>query len=246
MRNLNELNQYREKHPFWPQTDKAGSFKVFVGGRSFFVLASVDDVGEGEKWEHISVTPKNQKRCPTWEEMAAIKDMFFLPEEEAVEFHPKHSRYVNHHEYCLHIWRPTDGKLLRTPAEDLEKMETLAARDEKLEALWKKFADVPMNPDTEQIEAEFLHFPAGTDREEIWSWFDRRHSNGVAYLLYGGTEDYVPETRRLYRLKNLCIECDAEKCTFNPKGICLFPMVGERAPALSDDGCEDFCYKEGG
>ncbi len=69
--------------------------------------------------------------------------------------------------------------------EDLAGMPTLKNRDERLEALWKQFADVPMNPDTECMEEDFLHFPAGTDREEIWHWFDERHSKGVAYLLYG-------------------------------------------------------------
>lgn len=27
--------------------------------------------------------------------------------------------------------------------------------------------------------------PAGTDREEIWHWFDEMHPKGVAYLLNG-------------------------------------------------------------
>lgn len=101
-----------------------------------------------------------------------------------------------------------------------------------------------MNFDTEQTAAPFLHFPAGTDREEIWQWFDQRHSKGVAYLLYGGTEDYVPEARRLYGLKKLCTECDAEHCIFNPKGVCLAPYVTGRAPELHDDGCLDFCGKK--
>jgi len=57
--------------------------------------------------------------------------------------------------------------------------------DAMAEHLWKIFEDVPMNPETEEIEVEFLGFPAGTHREEIWHWFDAKHSKGVAYLLYG-------------------------------------------------------------
>lgn len=89
-----------------------GCFKVFVGGRSFFVIAS-----DGGGWDHVSVTPCNKKRqtCPTWEEMCAIKDMFFEPEEEAVQYHPAKSQYVNHHPYCLHIWRPNDGREIVVP-----------------------------------------------------------------------------------------------------------------------------------
>ena len=69
------------------------------------------------------------------------------------------------------------------------EFDTLAERDEELEALWDKFRDVPMNPDTEKMEEPFIHFPAGTDREDIWRWFDERHSKGVAYLLCCGNAE---------------------------------------------------------
>lgn len=103
MKNLKALDKYRIEHPFWPQTETAGAFKVMVGQRSFIVLASISDIGEDGLWEHISVSPKNKKRCPTWDEMCAIKDMFFGLDEECVEFHPKKNEYVNISEYCLHI-----------------------------------------------------------------------------------------------------------------------------------------------
>lgn len=70
--------------------------------------------------------------------------------------------------------------------EDMAGMPTIKARDERLKALWQQFTDVPMNPETECMEEDFLHFPAGTHREDIWHWFDERHSKGIAYLLYGG------------------------------------------------------------
>ena len=41
-----------------------------------------------------------------------------------------------------------------------------------------------MDPVTEEIEEPYLHFPAGTHREEIWHWFDEQHSKGVYYLLH--------------------------------------------------------------
>lgn len=55
-------------------------------------------------------------------------------------------------------------------------------KDIRLEELWRQFGDVPMNPETECIEEDFLHFPASTNRMEIWHWFDEQHSLGVAYL----------------------------------------------------------------
>ena len=64
-------------------------------------------------------------------------------------------------------------------------METLKGRDAELERLWAEFGDVPMNPETECMDEPFLGFPAGTHREDIWHWFDERHTLGVAYLLNG-------------------------------------------------------------
>ena len=64
-------------------------------------------------------------------------------------------------------------------------METIAERDKLLEQLWGGLEDIPMDCDTECIEAPFLDFPVGTYREEIWHWFDERHSKGISYLLYG-------------------------------------------------------------
>jgi hypothetical protein len=58
----------------------------------------------GEGWDHVSVSRTD--RCPTWEEMAWVKDRFFEPEEAAMQLHPPQSQYVNRHPFCLHIWRP--------------------------------------------------------------------------------------------------------------------------------------------
>lgn len=127
----------------------------------------------------------------------------------------------------------------------MRNMDTLQKRDAELEQLWGEFADVPMNPETEEMEKPFLHFPAGTNREEIWHWFDERHSKGVVYLLYGTEPKYsLKNTASLIRTQNLCCECDSETCVFNPEGICKVPFVTGKAPGLSEDGCTDYCYKE--
>ena len=54
---------------------------------------------------------KNQNRCPTWEEMCAIKDMFFNDDEVVMQLHPAKSEYVNIHNYCLHLWKPINAKI---------------------------------------------------------------------------------------------------------------------------------------
>lgn len=47
-----------------------------------------------------------------------------------------------------------------------------------LPELWNKFADVPVNNDDE-IEQDFLSFPAGTPRFDVWHWFDERCPNNL-------------------------------------------------------------------
>ena len=117
MRDLHSLDAYRkaelERKVRGIQGDSGnGIFKVFVSGRSFFCIAS-----NNGGWDHVSVSPCNKKRkaCPTWEEMCAIKDLFFGPEEAVVEYHPPKREYVNHHEYCLHLWRPQNAELPMPP-----------------------------------------------------------------------------------------------------------------------------------
>lgn len=56
-----------------------------------------------------------------------------------------------------------------------------------LEDLWKSLTDVPFDPDSEDrlvLAEPWFNFPAGTDQEEIWAWFDERYSGGVAKLMF--------------------------------------------------------------
>jgi len=55
-------------------------------------------------------------RTPNWAEMCFIKDIFWEEEEAVVQFHPPKSDYVNHHPYCLHLWRPVFSKLELPPS----------------------------------------------------------------------------------------------------------------------------------
>ena len=127
-----------------------------------------------------------------------------------------------------------------------EEMPTLRFRDEGLGGVWYALGDVPVDPETEKIEDAFMWWPAGTDREDIWRWFDERHSKGVAYLLYGGAENYVQETKRLYELKKTCFECESSSCQYNHQGECRFALVHERKPRITDeDGCIDYDFNEG-
>ena len=59
--------------------------------------------------------------------------------------------------------------------------------DELLEKLWTELEDVPFEEDggIEYLDDNYLDFEIGeTSKDDIWHWFDDRHSKGVQYLLY--------------------------------------------------------------
>ena len=62
-------------------------------------------------WDHVSVSLS--KRCPTWDEMCWVKNLFFRPDEAVIQIHPPADQYVNDHPHCLHLWRPIGG--IETP-----------------------------------------------------------------------------------------------------------------------------------
>lgn len=67
----------------------------------------------------------------------------------------------------------------------LNEIQDPDEKDAAVLEIWQAFADVPMDPETEEMEEPFLYFPARTHRETIWRWFDNNYSKGVYALLYG-------------------------------------------------------------
>ena len=70
---------------------------------------------------------------------------------------------------------------------ELDKTE--AQLDKVLQEMWNEFGNVPIDDDDDTLCA-FYDWEAGTDRMEIWHWFDDNHSTGVATLVglpYGGS-----------------------------------------------------------
>ena len=121
-----------------------------------------------------------------------------------------------------------------------QRMETLEKRDKELEDLWEQFGDIPMNPETECIEEDFLGFPSGTHREMIWHWFDDRYSKGVHHLMYGSDGvDRTDQTAKLVYLQTLCDECETKACAYNDGyGECCFALVRGRKPGITEEeGC---------
>lgn len=83
--------------------------RTVLYGVPFTIIASW-----GQGWDHVSVSTRN--RCPSWDEMCIIKDVFFHPYEAVMQLHPPESEYVNNHPYCLHLWRPQEQPIPLPPS----------------------------------------------------------------------------------------------------------------------------------
>lgn len=110
--------------------------------------------------------------------------------------------------------------------------------DKVLEELWTQLEDVPMDPDTECIEEPFMDFPAGTNREDIWHWFDERYSRGVYHLMYRDGRDRTQDIAQMLYLSEKCFDCETRDCAYNHNGVCRYALVHEQMPEITEeDGC---------
>ncbi len=71
--------------------------------------------------------------------------------------------------------------VIQNPKFDVVKSYT--TYDSLLEDLWKTLTDVPMNPETEDMDEDWFIFPKGTNRESIWYWFDEWYSKGIGWIM---------------------------------------------------------------
>lgn len=109
-----------------------------------------------------------------------------------------------------------------------------------LEGFWKNLSDVPFSEDeygSLVLEKEYklmfgnreiVAFPAGTEREEIWHWFDEKHPKGVIYLMNGieaetSEKYYSIENGRDVQIDISYTEAEAiRKCLENPEAKEVF------------------------
>lgn len=56
------------------------------------------------------------------------------------------------------------------------------AEPKALETFWNELGDIPVDDDG-IIQESFLWWPKGTDREDIWRWFDEKYPGGVVKLM---------------------------------------------------------------
>lgn len=99
--------------------------------------------------------------------------------------------------------------------------------DELLEKLWIELEDIPFKEieGVEYLDDNYIDFEVGeTTKEDIWHWFDDRHSKGIHYLLYEydkendkqaiyytEVNERIPEEKRDKELHYYeCRTCDGE------------------------------------
>jgi hypothetical protein len=103
-----------------PDMGRNGAFAITTpqGVRLNVIISDGKDWSEsglpGPPWEHVSVSRGD--RCPTWEEMAYVKSLFWRPDETVVQFHVPERQHINCHQFCLHLWRPVGVELPMPPA----------------------------------------------------------------------------------------------------------------------------------
>lgn len=94
-----------------PEYGHNGAFEVHIRTATLWCIVS-DQKG----WDHVSVSVVDEKnsrpgqslqasRCPTWEEMHAVKRLFWRDDEAVFQLHPPKHLYVNDNAFCLHLWR---------------------------------------------------------------------------------------------------------------------------------------------
>lgn len=135
---FNVPNKYRHRTGKLASDDSYGNNGMFniphykISHYQFIVQAS-----DGSGWEHASVSLLKEEttivkqskgnhvkrsqfviveRCPTWEEMCYIKDLFWQETDMVMQYHPAKEDYISMHPYCLHLWRPTDQTVPKPPS----------------------------------------------------------------------------------------------------------------------------------
>ena len=109
-----ELGRKRDGYLRSKTGDMHGAFHLIAPTSGELVVISSGVGPDNDGWEHVSVSLSH--RTPNWKEMCWVKDLFWDEEEPVMQLHPPRSDYVNHHPYCLHMWRPNTGQIPLPPS----------------------------------------------------------------------------------------------------------------------------------
>lgn len=111
MSNWDFLNAHRVVSGPYASTREDGfngafTFPIPWDPRRVMCIAS-----DGMGWQHVSVSfGAGSKKCPSWDVMCWVKDVFWEDTDAVIQIHPPKKDYVNYHPGCLHLWKCTDGR----------------------------------------------------------------------------------------------------------------------------------------
>jgi hypothetical protein len=112
-----KLEAGRVRHGLFASRTEDGGYGCFFvtapSGEDLKIVSTPGDNPAVQGWEHVSVSCR--MRCPTWEEMCFVKDLFWCSDEAVVQFHPPRADYINNHPFRLHLFKPTDQELRLPP-----------------------------------------------------------------------------------------------------------------------------------
>lgn len=156
-------------------------------GADFYMmgLRYLQDHFEDFEWEHAQIryfcSPVQEwpSDCSYGETVKELEDRF-------------HAHYTWDYLTDEYLGKPVSKKRfpVRAVIRDMEKRKEKEIRPtkEEIKVLWGWFGDIPMDPETECLDEAFLHFPAGTHREDVWHWFEYSFGISVHDLMYGDAD----------------------------------------------------------
>jgi hypothetical protein len=97
--------------------DQFGMFLLKAPSGSYLQVMATAGMPGKYDWEHVSVSPRDVTRVPTWDEMCWIKSLFWTDDECVIQYHPAKKDYINTNEKVLHLWRPTSVAIPMPPKE---------------------------------------------------------------------------------------------------------------------------------
>lgn len=110
-----KVDRYRVSDNAFGEMGNNGAFIIPCGKVGLRVISS-----NGMGWDHVSVSLSN--RCPTWDEMDFIKNLFFKDDEAVMQLHPPRKNWVNNHPFCLHLWRPQTAEEMLEIQEECRRI----------------------------------------------------------------------------------------------------------------------------
>ena len=95
-------------------------------------------------WDHVSVSPFKKNVIPTWDDMCAIKDVFWKDDEAVIQVHPEKDMYVNNLPNCLHLWRCYYKEMVLPPScfVGIRKGQTMAELEKEAKQAFELAGEV--------------------------------------------------------------------------------------------------------